>query len=94
MVYSIKYKYIKSDENETIVTLSPMGSEIFEILLETRGKTIRVEEISEIYENKYGVPIDPGYVRIIICRINKVAKDLIKNRPWHGYYIDEDIKVV
>ena len=75
------------------IKISECQAEVLEILIKMDGKPIKGPEITREIEKKRGVTLYSNNVTTYIKRINKKTDDLIKNKPFYGYYIDEEIKI-
>lgn len=92
MVYDRKFLRLDGEE------LTVREAEIFEILLENRGKPLTRVKLADKYFEKYCIEdvskecITENNVAVLICRINKKT-NVIKSKRSVGYYIDEKIKI-
>ena len=95
MIYNFNNKKIDNK-----IDLTRIESEIFEELIKLNGQPVKTKELTNIIYEKYCLtkinPQDPSdeSIRTWICKINKKANKIIKNRPYFGYYIDEEIKMM
>lgn len=92
MVYD--RKFLRLDGKE----LTVREAEIFEILLENRGKPLTRVELADKYFEKYCIEdikkdcITESNIGAILCRLNKKI-NIIQSKYSVGYYIDEEIKI-
>lgn len=89
MKYDCKMKTIDG------VALTPIESQIIEILIIAKGTLTKAEQLCKtINDNYYKTAINsyettPNAIRKRICDINKKTNNLIKNRSRLGYYIED-----
>ena len=70
-------------------------SQVLEVLVNSKGELMSLEQISEIINNKYyntgmnSTKATANSLRLHIANINKKTNNLIKNKRKSGYYIEK-----